>query len=1006
MKAEILSKSQQNEFDRPPKLNLIEKRLSFELPGILKKYTRQLESSSSLVGFIIQYGYFRNSGKFYPVSKFIEEDIDAICRWNTIDSNIKWENYKTVIIYRHRKIIREYFGFYPFNTVQRDKVLTEANRLLRKEKRLDAIFLILTDYIREHRIETPTYHALAGIVQSAMKMLNNEYISVIDTFLTENTKYMLDRLLEKEEKYPIYNLTRLKTPAEKLSLRNIRDNISDYRYFKELFQELQSIIRHFDFSMEIIEYYALFVIRSQVFQISRRSNRYLMLICFIIYQYYYLGDILLLTLISSVRKHENEVDNKVDEILIKQQESSQEDLEKVFFLSEKMSAHIEELIKVRENPELSHKNKLLYYEKFAQEGFVDQYLQIVYPLRKLKKNNIKKIDLYYQELEGISQKLMNKTSEILKVMDFEISDPFLKEAIMEFKRKDGNITEAFPGSFLNKEEKKYFKKRKPTPKLLKSLLLGHLTHGVKSGEVSLIHSFQHQPFDNYLINKEYWNKHKNEIIGNSSLSKNADWDVVFELFQSSLQEAFQNTFESINNPKNPYITPSSKGSFPSFNTPAKPKNDLSDIKLMFPSTGSIALLEILNTINQSTSFTKDFTHWSGKSLPKRPHDMEFFALIMAYGCNLGLGNMVKNTTNINAESLNNTANWYFSTENIQTAIDTVVEFTGKLKIVDFLKNKQPIFHTSSDGQKFYIKNDSIHADYAYKYFGKSQGIVMHSSVDFLHRLFFPVIHSPSERESIYSLDGAVHYDIVQTEMHSTDTHGASEAVFALSFLSDIILAPRIADFEKSVLFFPQGVAPPKLENHVLNIRKLKTDHIEDHWDQILRIAASIRLRHTKPSVLLKRLTSYARQNSLYQALRDLGRLVRTKFLLDYMYDHNLRQMIQEQLNKGENVHQLARRIFYGNNGKLQASSKEEYLQATACKALIHNLIVCWNYMYMSKKLTQAKQNERKKVFEKIEQMYPVRWEHINFYGIFDFSEESLKDSLEFNTEDLFDFEIE
>lgn len=92
-----------------------------------------------------------------------------------------------------------------------------------------------------------------------------------------------------------------------------------------------------------------------------------------------------------------------------------------------------------------------------------------------------------------------------------------------------------------------------------------------------------------------------------------------------------------------------------------------------------------------------------------------------------------------------------------------------------------------------------------------------------------------------------------------------------------------------------------------------------------------------------------------------------------MYDHNLRQMIQEQLNKGENVHQLARRIFYGNNGKLQASSKEEYLQATACKALIHNLIVCWNYMYMSKKLTQAKQNERKKVFEKIEQMYPVRW---------------------------------
>ncbi|WP_162034100.1 Tn3 family transposase [Chryseobacterium potabilaquae] len=160
------------------------------------------------------------------------------------------------------------------------------------------------------------------------------------------------------------------------------------------------------------------------------------------------------------------------------------------------------------------------------------------------------------------------------------------------------------------------------------------------------------------------------------------------------------------------------------------------------------------------------------------------------------------------------------------------------------------------------------------------------------------------------------------------------------------------------------------------------------------------------SILFKRLSSYSRQNPVYLALRDFGRLVRTKFLLDYMYDHNLRKMVLQQLNKGESANKLAKRIFYGNNGEIKYVSKQEHLQATICKTLIHNLIVCWNYMYLSKKLVQITPENRKEFFEHIKNTSPVRWEHFNFYGIFDFSPEALKDALEFNTEDLFDFEME
>lgn len=63
-------------------------------------------------------------------------------------------------------------------------------------------------------------------------------------------------------------------------------------------------------------------------------------------------------------------------------------------------------------------------------------------------------------------------------------------------------------------------------------------------------------------------------------------------------------------------------------------------------------------------------------------------------------------------------------------------------------------------------------------------------------------------------------------------------------------------------------------------------------------------------------------------------------------------------------------------------------------------------MYLSKQLVKSKHENRQEVFQQIKQLSPVRWEHINFYGVFDFSKEALKDALDFYTEELFDFELE
>lgn len=111
MRIEILSKNHQTEFDRPPKFNLVERKLVFEIPDSLRNYVRSLESTISIVCFTLQYGYFKSSGRFLYINKFYQDDIDAICRWNEIDKALlDWSNYHKSLIYRQQKMILKHFG--------------------------------------------------------------------------------------------------------------------------------------------------------------------------------------------------------------------------------------------------------------------------------------------------------------------------------------------------------------------------------------------------------------------------------------------------------------------------------------------------------------------------------------------------------------------------------------------------------------------------------------------------------------------------------------------------------------------------------------------------------------------------------------------------------------------------------------------------------------------------------------------------------------------------------
>ncbi len=182
--------------------------------------------------------------------------------------------------------------------------------------------------------------------------------------------------------------------------------------------------------------------------------------------------------------------------------------------------------------------------------------------------------------------------------------------------------------------------------------------------------------------------------------------------------------------------------------------------------------------------------------------------------------------------------------------------------------------------------------------------------------------------------------------------------------------------------------------------------IEAQWDTLLRVVVSLKNKHVTASALLRRLNSYSQQHPVYVALRELGRAVRTEFLLRYMDDGGLRKRIDDQLDRLESAHQFARAVFYARNGQIRAATKEEHQVTDACKRLVQNAIICWNYLYLTQRLLNTPPAERRALTELIARSSPVSWQHINMQGEFDFSDEALSEAIRFDLAELVGFEWE
>lgn len=1025
----ILDEAQRREFDRPPKFTYQQRKFFFTLPGWADDIRHELLTPHTQLGFILQVGYFKMTGRFFSPKYFTATDADYVRRhWRLMGADL--DRYDGATIGRHRSLILANFGVTPFDEGQRAHTLEQATAYARRQMNPVAVFRSTADYVRAHRIEVPTYAALAGVVTQAFRLVETQISHQLHQYLTPAMQQRLDALGEWDNNGPSqrksdqpqppgtepdtvaalwrYRLTRFKRSQEVMKPSVIRENVQAYSWLKQTYFLLQPVLEALMLSDEMIQYYAGFVLRARHHQIfptgesganepSRR--KYLLLISFVVYQYYSLGDLLTETLLSAVQTHLNAVKREEKERLFQHHQTTEQDLTDVLDGVQTHAQWLTVLEDVAFSFSRTHEEKVAGLVEWLRSNTTQQFQHLPPKVDRLRQG-YRSGPLHYLIIEERSRALQSRFADILRQVDYQTAlDDALGAALSGFRQRDGQLGSNLSTDFLRPAERVALQKATSKVSLYKVLLAQHVAEALKSGRLNLPASFQYRPFDEYLFPFTSWLADRVGLLKQASLSHLTDCDTVLAKLKKDLNHHFTQTFGRLEDGTNLHVQRRRNGQPRFTETKLEPAPNL-DIDL-FPQERFIPIYEVLHTVNQHCRFTDCLKHFTNRPGRGRPSEGTLFAGLLAYGCNIGVNKMAYTAKDLTLSRLENAINWYFSIDNLRQANDQIVALMGKLPVSQLFRRLPDQLHTASDGQKYHIAVDSIHANYSYKYFGQEKGITIYSFMDELHRLFFSTTFSSRDREAGYVLDGLLHNEVVQSDIHSTDTHGYTEVIFALTYLLGIQFAPRIREFQDKKLYPMPDMAVPDLKNYVLKVGKpVNLRLIEQHWDQILRLVVSLKLKHVTASSVLRRLNSYSQKHPVYQSLRELGQLVRTKFLLEYMDDSELRKRIDTQLDKLESAHQFARAVFYANSGEIQYASKEEQQRTDTCKRLVQNSIICWNYLYLTKQVVKTPEPARQLLVDLIGRSSPVSWQHVNLQGEFDFSEESLRDLVRFDLAEL------
>ena len=353
--------------------------------------------------------------------------------------------------------------------------------------------------------------------------------------------------------------------------------------------------------------------------------------------------------------------------------------------------------------------------------------------------------------------------------------------------------------------------------------------------------------------------------------------------------------------------------------------------------------------------------------------------IYGMGTNIGLKRLAGVDPNIDAEQLRYTRRRYLHKDHMRAAIAQVVN--ALLHARQEAIWGETTSTCASDSKKFHAVDQNLLTQWHARYRGP--GVLVYWHVERRSVCIYSQLKSCTSSEVAAMLEGVLrHCADMQIKQQMTDSHGQSEIGFAFSHLLGFRLLPRLKPIHSQRLAVSAG-GDQEQYPHLKEVlgKPINWEVIRQQYDQMIKYATALRIGTADAEAILRRFTRSNVQHPTYQALGELGRVIKTLFLCEYLSDRRLRQEIQEALNVIEQWNSVNGFIFHGKGGELLSNRPEDQEIALLSLHLIQVSLAFVNTLMLQEVLAEGKWKAAMKQ-EDWRGLTPLFYQHVNPYGRF------------------------
>ena len=389
----------------------------------------------------------------------------------------------------------------------------------------------------------------------------------------------------------------------------------------------------------------------------------------------------------------------------------------------------------------------------------------------------------------------------------------------------------------------------------------------------------------------------------------------------------------------------------------------------------VEILDALADTEHWLHWTRHFGPLSGLDA-KIPRARERYLLtVFCYGCNRGPVQTARSVPRINRFQLAFLNQRHITEANLNDAITTVINGYIQFPMQRLWGAGKS---ASADGTKWDLYPQNLMSEFHIRYGG--YGGIGYYLISDNYIALMSRFNTCGSWEGHYILDFLQENESeVKPDTVHADTQGQSTAIFGLAYLLGIQLLPRIRNWKDQHLFRPFPEARYQQIDELFTAQ-IDWKLIEEFLPDLLRLAVSVKAGTLLPSDILRRLSSHSRKNKLYFALRELGRVVRSNFLLRYLSDGELRHIIQTATTKSERFNKFVQWAAFGGESVIAENVRDEQRKFIKYNHLIANLLVFHNLTSLIRAVQKAEADGCSIPDEVLAAMSPYQTEHINRFG--------------------------